>query len=369
MNARVQSLRFLDTESGEPEAQQFGNAPANKNRELVQARGGAALRTHLMPLQPWLEASGVTEISVNGAREIWIARQGQPYMERHAADALTHELLLELARQVATSTEQEISKEKPLLSAELPNGYRIQFVLPPAAGRCVVLSIRKPAVLDLSLSDYERNGAFDLTNRVTREEEEDEMTLRMAYAKREFGKFLRLAVKTRKNILISAGTDTGKTTLLNAMLKEIPEQERLVIIEDTRELRPPQTNVVRMFYSRGEQGLARVTAQDLCEAALRLRPDRILLGELRGKEAFTYLRTINSGHPGSITTIHSDSPRLAFEQLALMVMQGFPSIDKTLVIDYVRSIIPVVIQGRRAAGRRFISEIFYADADSAMPVA
>jgi type IV secretion system protein VirB11 len=339
--------------------------------ETVQreTRGGAALRTHLRPLQRWLEADAVSEISVNCPAEIWIARQGEAYMERHAAQDLTGEVLLELARQVATSTEQEVSRERPLLSAELPNGYRAQFVLPPAAGRHVALSIRKPAVLDLTLGDYERGGAFDLTNRLTHEEEEIEHALRAAYAKREFAAFVRLAVRARKNILISAGTDTGKTTLLNAMLKEMPLQERLVVIEDTRELRPPQQNVVRLFYSRGEQGLARVTAQELCEATLRLRPDRILLGELRGKEAFTYLRTINSGHPGSITTIHSDSPQLAFEQLALMVMQGFPSIDKTLVVEYVRSIIPIVIQGRRSAGRRFISEIYYADADRPVPAA
>ena len=331
--------------------------------ERSEARGGAALRTHLRPLQRWIEADAVTEISVNGPAEIWIARQGESYMERHVAEDLTDEVLLELARQIATSTEQEVSREKPLLSAELPNGYRVQFVLPPAAGRHPALSIRKPAVLDLGLDDYERGGAFALTNRLTPEEEVEERALRAAYAGRDFAAFVRLAVRARKNILISAGTDTGKTTLLNAMLKEIPLRERLVIVEDARELRPPQQNAVRLFYSRGGQGLAQVTAQELCEAALRLRPDRILLGELRGKEAFTYLRTVNSGHPGSITTIHSDSPRLAFEQLALMVMQGFPSIDKTLVIEYVRSVIPIVIQGKRAAGRRFVSEIYYADAD------
>ena len=332
-------------------------------------RGSAALRTHLRPLQRWLDADAVTEISVNRAGEIWIARQGEPYMERHAAHELTGDMLLELARQVATSTEQEVSRETPLLSAELPNGCRAQFVLPPAAGRDVVLSIRKPAALDMSLDDYERSGAFDLTNRLAREEEEGERALRTAYANGEFGAFLRLAVRLRKNILISAGTDTGKTTLLNAMLKEVPVRERLVVIEDARELDPPQPNAVRLFYSRGDQGLARATAQDLCEATLRLRPDRILLGELRGKEAFTYLRAINSGHPGSITTVHADSPRLAFEQLALMVMQGFPSIDKRLVIDYVRSIIPIVVQGKRAGGRRFISEIHYADADRSLSVA
>lgn len=347
------------------------NAPLQPatQRDSISLRGSAALRTHLLPLQTWLEQSDVTEISVNRAKEIWIARQGQPYMERHDADNLTHEVLLELAQQVATSTEQEVSKEKPLLSAELPNSYRIQFVLPPAAGRNVVLSIRKPAVLDMSLDDYESKGAFTLTNQISMLERETENTLRAVYAQREFGRFLRLAVKLRKNILISAGTDTGKTTLLNAMLKEIPEHERLIIIEDARELRPPQINVVRLFYSRGEQGLAQVNAQELCEATLRLRPDRILLGELRGKEAFTYLRTINSGHPGSITTIHSDSPRLAFEQLALMVMQGFPSIDKALVIDYVRSIIPIVIQLKRSEGKRYISEIYYADADTTVAAA
>ena len=329
---------------------------------LTRERGGAALRTHLKPLQRWFEAQGATEVSVNRPGEVWIARQGEPYMERHAASDLTDEILLALAQQVATSTEQEVSREKPLLSAELPNGFRVQFVLPPASGRSVALSIRRPAVLDLALTDYERTGAFDLTNRRTREEQQSERDLRDAHAAGDFASFLGMAVRARKNIVISAGTDAGKTTLLNALLKEIPSRERLVIIEDARELRPPQANVVRLFYSRGDQGLARAGAQELCEATLRLRPDRILLGELRGKEAFTYLRTINSGHPGSITTIHSDSPELAFEQLALMVMQGFPSIDKTLVVDYVRAIIPIVVQARRSAGRRFISEIQYAGA-------
>ena len=344
MNARTLSQHLVEAARPEP-------------------RGSAALRTHLRPLERWFEAQGVTEVSVNCPGEVWIARQGEPYMERHTAEELTGEVLLALAQQVATSTEQEVSQERPLLSAELPNGYRVQFVLPPASGRSVAVSIRKPAVLDLSLGDYDRRGAFDLTNRATGEELQTERDLRDAYAAREFAAFLGIAVRARKNILISAGTDTGKTTLLNALLKEIPAHERLVIIEDARELRPPQANVVRLLYSRGEQGLARATAQELCEASLRLRPDRILLGELRGKEAFTYLRTINSGHPGSISTIHADSPELAFEQLALMVMQGFPSIDKSLVVDYVRSIIPVVVQARRSAGRRFISEIYYADAD------
>jgi type IV secretion system protein VirB11 len=326
-------------------------------------RGSAALRTHLRPLDEWLNVDGVTEISVNRPGEVWVARQAEAHMTRHFARGLTRDVLLELARQVATHADQEISAERPLLAAELPNGFRVQFVLPPAAGRNVALSIRKPAVLERNLDDYEREGAFDLVNTMTAHARAERAGLRATYAGRKFGAFLRMAVKARMNILISAGTDAGKTTLLNAMLKEVGESERLVIIEDSGELKPTQENVVRLFYSRGGQGLARVTPQDLCEAALRLRPDRILLGELRGAEAFTFLRTINSGHPGSITTIHADSAELAFEQLALMVMQGFPGVDRKFVIDYVRSVIPIVVQGSRSGSRRYISEIYYADAD------
>ena len=160
------------------------NAPAQpfelQQRVVLKAcagseeqRGGAALRTHLRPLQQWLDVRDVTEISVNRPGEVWVAQQGRSDMRRHAARDLTTDVLLELARQVATNTEQEVSAERPLLSAELPNGYRIQFVLPPAAGRNVVLSIRKPAVLDLDLGDYERNGAFDSVNNATVGMQED----------------------------------------------------------------------------------------------------------------------------------------------------------------------------------------------------
>mgnify|MGYP003693596483 CR=1 FL=1 len=207
MNARALPLHVLDTAPAHTSHASSTTRPQRNCRNRAAALRCARTSSRL---QPWLDAAGVTEISVNRAREIWIARQGEQYMERHAVEELTQEVLLELARQIATSTEQEVGKEKPLLSAELPNGYRIQLVLPPAAGREVVLSIRKPAVLDLSLADYEGTGAFDLTNRIGSDEEEGERALRAAYAKREFGNFLRLAIRTRKNILISAGTDTGK---------------------------------------------------------------------------------------------------------------------------------------------------------------
>jgi len=317
------------------------------------------LRTHLKPLQPWLDAAGVTKSRSTALAKSGSRGKATSTWNRHALDELTQEVLLELARQVATSTEQEVGKEKPLLSAELPNGYRIQFVLPPAAGREVVLSIRKPAVLDLDLGDYEGSGAFDLTNRVGRDEEEGERALRAAYTKREFGIFLRLAIRTRKNILISAGTDTGKTTLLNALLKEISPHERLIVIEDTRELRPPQGNAVRLFYSRGDQGLARVSAQDLCEATLRLRPTAFCSASCAARRlsptcARSTADTLARSRP--FTPTARGSPSSSF---ALMVMQGFPNIDKTLVIEYVRSIIPIVIQGDGRVGGAHLGDLLW----------
>src|SRR4051812_30627642 len=179
--------------------------------ERDEARGTAALRTHLRPLQRWFEAQGVTEVSVNRPGEVWIARQGEPYMERHLAADLTDEILLALAQQDATSTEQEVSREKPLLSAEVPNGFRVQFILPPASGRSVALSIRRPAVLDLALTDYERTGAFDLTNRRTREEQQSERDLRDAHAAGDFASFLAMAGRARQKIPISGGEGAGES--------------------------------------------------------------------------------------------------------------------------------------------------------------
>ena len=172
-------------------------------------------------------------------------------------------------------------------------------------------------------------------------------------------RFIERAAQTRKNIIVSGGTSTGKTTLLNAILKSVDEHERIITIEDTSELKPPQKNTLSLLASKGEQGQAKVTIQDLLESSLRLRPDRIFLGELRGKEAYSYLRAVNTGHPGSITTVHADTPRGAFEQIALMVMQGNVSLTHDQIMTYTKSIIDVVIQLKRVGGKRIVSEIWY----------
>lgn len=317
--------------------------------------------TYLRPLKPFLDIAGVSEISINKPHEIWVEKLGNPGgMEPHQVPELTFAHLHTLAQLIAQFSEQGISEETPLLSATLPEGYRVQVVLPPATEPGAIgISIRKQALLDLGLDDYQERGVFSEVNKEIGQRNEDQKLKEIFQAGR-YRIFLEAALLAKKNILISAGTSTGKTTFLNACLKAIPLEERIITIEDAREVMPSQLNRLHLLSSRGGQGRAKVTAQQLLEASLRLRPDRIILGELRGAEAFSYLRAINSGHPGSITTIHADSPLLAFEQLALMVMQVDLGMHRSHILEYIRTVLPIVVQLKRGErGHRYISEIYY----------
>lgn len=164
---------------------------------------------------------------------------------------------------------------------------------------------------------------------------------------------LGLAVRSRRNILHSGGTSTGKSTFLNALLAEVPADERLILIEDTPELALRHDNAVGLIAARGDLGESLVTADDLLNASLRMRPDRIILGEIRGREAFTFLRAINTGHPGSMSTIHADSSDGAVEQLALLALQSGTQLRRDDVVDYIRAVVHVFVQLERTArGRR-----------------
>ena len=178
----------------------------------------------------------------------------------------------------------------------------------------------------------------------------------------DFEAFMRLAVRSRKNILVSGPTGSGKTTWTKALIREIPSDERLITIEDAKELvldRHP--NHVRLFYSKDDQGVARVTPKQLLESCLRMKPDRILLAELRAEEAFDYLRNVNSGHPGSITSVHATSAELAFEQLVLLVKQnpGGRELARSDIKSLLYLLIDVVIQFGVERHERFIKEIWY----------
>ena len=176
---------------------------------------------------------------------------------------------------------------------------------------------------------------------------------------RKFADALSLAVRSRKNIIISGGTSTGKTTFLNALLREIPREERLILIEDTPELVVEHENSVGFVSVRGELGEARVTTNDLVSASLRMRPDRIILGELRGPEAFSFLRAVASGHPGSMTTIHADSPETAIEQLVMLVLLGGTRLSRSDVRAYVEQSVDIFVQLSRGAGRRRVQAVLW----------
>ena len=322
-----------------------------------------ALETYLLPFQSIFAEDGVAEISVNIPGEAWVENRGE--MRCVAIPELDIDHLKGLGRLIAQSTEQMVSEEKPLLSATLPNGFRIQIVFPPACEPgTVAMSIRKGATQLYTFDTYQTMGAFDqtATDKII---DPHRGPLRDFLAKKDIRGFLSYAIKNKKNIVISGGTSTGKTTFTNAALLEIPNEERLITVEDAREVQLPfHKNRVHLLASKGGQGRANVSTQDLIEACLRLRPDRIIVGELRGAEAFSFLRAINTGHPGSISTLHADTPEMAMEQLKLMVMQAGLGMPPEEIKTYIRAVIDVVVQLKRASGgKRYISEVYYKDAE------
>jgi len=307
---------------------------------------GVYLSAYLAPFQQWLDDENTTEILVNQPGEVWTESAGTMGMARHEAPGIDDVLLGRLAAQVARFSHQGINRERPLLSATLPTGERIQIVSPPATRRHFALSVRRHRLIDVPLAAYRRDGAQDT---------ERSWTERLPGT--DDIEFLSDAVRGGATILISGGTSTGKTTFLNALIREVPEQERIVLVEDTPEIRLTNRNGVGLIAVKGETGEARVTTDDLLQAALRLRPDRIVLGELRGAESVSFLRAINTGHPGSFSTIHANSPAGALEQLALMVMQTGIGLSRLDTIAYVRSVVDLIVQLDRQGGRRGIATI------------
>jgi type IV secretion system protein VirB11 len=320
------------------------------------------LRRYLAPFETWLERPDVTDILVNRPGEVWVETvSGET--RRFDAPQVTEVDLTRLARQVAAAASQGVNREQPLLSASLPDGARVQIIAPPATRAGLVLAIRKHAISDLSMAELGRAGLFDQPLNAAAAAREDKDLDELLAASDLMG-FLTLAVKRRKTIVLSGGTSSGKTTLLNALVKEIDLAERLVVIEDTPEIRLDHPNAIGLIAVRGETGEARVGTEDLLQASLRMRPDRILLGELRGAEAFAFLRAVNTGHPGSITTVHADSPQGAIDQITMLALLSGVDMDWAAIQSYARRVIDVVVQLKRTDGRRAISDIVFKPARS-----
>lgn len=328
-----------------------------------QDNTGHALGEYLRVLQPYFDIPGVNEIVINKPGEIITeTRNGWEYHELKDFD---RNACMDMAKLTANFSKQRITEEEPLLSATLPAGERIQIVIPPATlDDRVSMTIRKPSNVILTLEDWRKQGAFEAVRIDTPELTPFEIEMKGLIKQREFEEFLTRAVRNKLNIVLSGSTGSGKTTFMRSLMQLIPQEERLISIENVNEARLYEThrNVVPLFYSANNQGKSKVTQQLLLESGLRMRPDRVFCAELiKGDEAFYYLRNVNSGHPGSMTSMHSESADLAIEQLGLFIKES--QSGQTLAREDIKKLlfmcIDVVIQVKRHNGRRYISEIKY----------
>ena len=321
----------------------------------------SALELTLRPLRALLADADVTELCINRPAEVFI--ESSTGWRSEPLAVADFDWCRRFAKLVANSSRQRIDESSPLLSASLPTGERVQLAIPPAtSANCVSITIRRPSDETWSIRDLVQRGVFRMTRRATEILGETETQLLQWLAVGDYEAFMRLAVRSRKNILVSGPTGSGKTTWTKALIREIPVEERLVTIEDAQELvldRHP--NHVRLFYSKDGQGLGKVAPKQLLEACLRMKPDRILLAELRGEEAFDYLRNVNSGHPGSITSVHAASAELAFEQLVLLVKQSAAGreLPRSDIKSLLYLLVDVVIQCDVERHERCIREIWY----------
>jgi len=318
------------------------------------------------PLRMLLRDPGVTELCIQQPGEIYL--EGGGGWERVCAPWATTAWARHFARLLATASEQRVNAETPLLSAGLPTGERVQIVLPPATlSDRVVVAIRRPSHEVWPLGELARHGLFAECRVADPRARAGSESLLASFQRRDWRSFLADAVRMRLNIVVAGATGSGKTTLTKALIDEIPSDERLISIEDTAELAfPNHGNAVRLFYSKDDQGRARVAPKQLLEASLRLRPDRILLAELRGEEAYYFLRNVSSGHPGSITSVHAGSAALAFEQLALLVKESPPGRELALadIHRLLHAVVDVVVHCVRDGTRRQVDEMWWRDAPS-----
>lgn len=327
---------------------------------MTEGPDATVVRELLSPFAPFLDDKSLYEVIVN--RPGQVLTEGSGGWRTLDLPELSFEKLMRLARAVASFSHQSIDETRPILSATLPGDERIQFVIPPATTRNTVsITIRKPSSVTFTLDDLEEREFFSETRAANDGAATQDQGLLALYRAGRFKEFLRQAVISRKNIIISGATGSAKTTLSKALIRHIPNHERIISIEDTPELVIPQPNHVRLFYSKGAQGLSGAGPKDLLESCLRMRPDRILLQELRDGTAFYYVRNINSGHPGSITTVHADSAKLAFQQLTLLVKEseGGGNLDRDDIDKLLKVSIDVVVQCKRVDGRFLATEIYF----------
>jgi type IV secretion system protein VirB11 len=321
-----------------------------------------AVRASLRCLRSFIDADGVLEVCVNRPGEVWV--ETTTGWNCHQTPAVSFDALKSLATAIATYTLQMTGEKRPLLSATLPSGERIQLIQPPVTKPGIVaVAVRRPDNRVRTLVELEGEGLLKDTNNTSTETADVERSLAQLRAERRFGEFLSLAVRSRKTILLAGATGSGKTSFMKALCEEIPLDQRLITLEDSAEVTlPNHLNKLHLLYSKGGQGVAAgMTPTALLQSCMRLRPDRILLAEVRGEEAWTFLDGAASGHPGSMTTIHAGSCEEALERLALLVRQSAAGGGMTTpeIRQLADSVIDVVVHFARVGPRFSVTGLRY----------
>jgi pilus assembly protein CpaF len=287
----------------------------------------------LKPIEHLILDKSVSEVMVNGPDRVFIERDG--FVQQVPGISLGDRSLTVAVKNIARRLGDDISESKPILDSRLPDGSRVAAVIPPCSLNGVTLTIRKFNSRHFEIEDLIRTGTLDrgLANRL-----ED-------------------YVLQKRNLLISGSTGSGKTSLLTALGKFIPADERILLIEDTAEIQLAHENLVRFEARREQNGTPAVSIRDLLKAALRHRPDRIVLGEIRSGEAFELLQLLNTGHSGTISTIHASSAKQGLSRFTSCVLQSGVELPYRAIKTNIGDSLNVVIQIERRPGRRFISEV------------
>ncbi|HLJ86936.1 MAG TPA: ATPase, T2SS/T4P/T4SS family [Candidatus Angelobacter sp.] len=299
---------------------------------------------YLRPIEALILDETVSEIMVNGGPRVFVERAGR--LEAIPDSGLTEAALNAAIRNIARRLGDDVSEAKPILDSRLPDGSRVAAVIRPCSVDGITLTIRKFAAQHFTMNDLLDAGTVTA----------------------QAAALLQQHVERRSNILISGGTGTGKTTLLNVLANFIPDDDRVVLIEDTAEIRFRKPNLVRFEARREQNGIPAVTIRDLLKATLRHRPDRIIVGEIRGGEAFDLLQALNTGHSGTISTIHANSAAQALQRFTSCVLQSGIELPYRAIKSHIADSIQLLVHIERHHGRRYVSEMlaiegYSADAD------
>ena len=287
----------------------------------------------LKPIEHLILDDAISEVMINGTDRVFIEKEG--FLQEVKGVSISDKALMIAVKNIARRLGNDISEAKPILDSRLPDGSRVAAVIPPCSLSGVTLTIRKFNARHFDMNDLVRCGTLD----------------------QALGNRLEDYVLHRKNILISGGTGTGKSTLASILAKFIPDDERILLIEDTAELHITQPNLVRFEARQEQHGAQAVAVRDLLKAALRHRPDRILLGEVRGGEAFDLLQLLNTGHSGTLSTIHANSAKQGLARFTSCVLQSGVRLPYSAIKTIVGDSVNVVIHVERRPGRRFVSEV------------